>query len=141
MRNKFGDLEEYYRKERKRENIKKFFKIFVIVFSIIVSLGVVIGLPVGLQYANYQEYTVIELTIFQDNDKTLYEITIDSGEKIILENEDLLFIGKTNSSSFGASLKNYEGNCNLKIATRGYRIPLFSTYQNIVSIELLGEQQ
>lgn len=139
MINEFNDLEEYYKKEQRRENIKKIFKISAIILSIIVLLALFVGLPVGLQYANYQEYNVIELTIFQDNDKTLYEITTDSGEKFILENEDLLLIGKANSSSFGALLKNYEGNCSLKIATRGYRIPLFSTYQNIVSIELLGE--
>ena len=132
---------EYCKKEQKKENIKKFFIALTIILSLIIFLGLIIGLPVGLQYANYQEYNVVNVVVFQDNDKTLYEVTTDSGEKLVLENEDLLFIGKTNSSNFGALLKNCEGNCNLKIATRGYRIPLLSTYQNIVSIELLGEQQ
>ena len=123
-----------------KENIIKFCKILAMVLSVIIFFGLIIGMPLGLSYSNYQEYNVVNVVVFQDNDKTLYEITTNSGEKLILENEDLLFIGKTNSSLFGALLKSYEGNCNLKIATRGYRIPLFSAYQNIVNIEVLGEQ-
>lgn len=121
------------------KKIKNLFINLVIILSIIILLGLFIGLPVVLKYANYQEYNVVNVVVFQDNDKTLYEVTTDTGEKLLLKNEDLWFIGKTNSSDFGALLKSYEGNCNLKICTRGYRIPLLSTYQNIVSIELLEE--
>lgn len=108
----------------------------IIIVAILLVLGV-IAMFVSIPYWNYREYNVVELTVFQDNDKTLYEVKTDDGETLILENEDMLFIGKTDSSSFGAELKRHEGQCNLIIATRGYRIPLFSTYQNIVSIKVL----
>ena len=105
--------------------------IFLILCILIISP---FCLLIGLPYANIQEYNVVELMVFQDNDKTLYKATTDDGNTLILENEDLFLIGKTDSSSFGALLKSYEGKCDLKIITRGYRIPLFSAYQNIVEV-------
>lgn len=113
----------------------------IVIVAILFVLGVIV-MFVSIPYWNYREYNVVELTVFQDNDRTLYEVKTDDGETLILENEDMLFIGKTDSSSFGAELKRHEGQCNIIIATRGYRIPLFSTYQNIVNIKVLeGENE
>lgn len=130
-------------KSKLRKNI---LPITIIVISIIV---VVIGLSLIAVYqlGNPQEYVVVSIRIQaelkSDNDTTvstkyLYFCTIDSGETIVFENEDSIFNGKFDSSTFLARLKVLEESGEtFKIKTKGYRIPQLSTYQNIIEVETI----
>lgn len=98
---------------------------------------------VSIDYWNYKEYNVVKVLVVQDNNKTLYQLTTEDGNTVVCENDDLLFIGKTNSTDYAAQLRNLElqGNCNVIIGTYGFRIPLFSTYPNIAKIKLVEGNQ
>lgn len=110
----------------------------IIVAGLILFLGI-IAFFVSIDYWNY----IIKVLTVQDNDKTLYQLTTEDGDIVMCENDDLLFIGKTNSGNYAAQLKKLElqGNCNVIIGTYGFRIPLFSTYPNIAKIEIIEENQ
>lgn len=114
----------------------------IIVAGLILFLGI-IAFFVSINYWNYKEYNVIKVLTVQDNDKTLYQLTTEDGDIIMCENDDLLFIGKTNSSDYAAQLRKLElqGSCNVIIGTYGFRISLFSTYPNIAKIKLVEENQ
>ena len=116
------------------------------VILVIASLNLVLFIRaffVSINYWNYKEYNVIKVLTVQDNDKTLYQLTTEDGDIIMCENDDLLFIGKTNSSDYAAQLRKLElqGSCNVIIGTYGFRISLFSTYPNIAKIKLVEENQ
>lgn len=114
----------------------------IIVAGLILFLGI-IAFFVSIDYWNYKEYNIIKVLTVQDNDKTLYQLTTEDGDIVMCENDDLLFIGKTNSSDYAAQLKKLElqGSCNVIIGTYGFRISLFSTYPNIAKIKLVEENQ
>lgn len=114
----------------------------IIVAGLILFLGI-IAFFVSIDYWNYKEYNIIKVLTVQDNDKTLYQLTTEDGDIVMCENDDLLFIGKTNSGNYAAQLKKLElqGNCNVIIGTYGFRISLFSTYPNIAKIKLVEENQ
>lgn len=114
----------------------------IIVTGLILLLGI-IAFFVSIDYWNYKEYNVVKVLVVQDNNKTLYQLTTEDGDTIVCENDDLLFIGKTNSTDYAAQLRNLElqGNCNVIIGTYGFRIPLFSTYPNIAKIKLVEGNQ
>lgn len=116
--------------------------VIVVIASLILVLGI-IAFFVSIDYWNYKEYNVVKVLVVQDNNKTLYQLTTEDGDTIVCENDDLLFIGKTNSTDYAAKLRNLElqGNCNIIIGTYGFRIPLFSTYPNIAKIEIIEENQ
>lgn len=116
--------------------------VILVIASLILVLGIIVFF-VSINYWNYKEYNVIKVLTVQDNDKTLYQLTTEDGDIIMCENDDLLFIGKTNSTDYAAKLRNLElqGNCNIIIGTYGFRIPLFSTYPNIAKIEIIEENQ
>ena len=114
----------------------------IIVAGLILFLGI-IAFFVSIDYWNYKEYNIIKVLTVQDNDKTLYQLTTEDGDIVMCENDDLLFIGKTNSSDYAAQLRKLElqGSCNVIIGTYGFRISLFSTYPNIAKIKLVEENQ
>lgn len=114
----------------------------IIVAGLILLLGIV-AFFVSIDYWNYKEYNVVKVLVVQDNNKTLYQLTTEDGDTIVCENDDLLFIGKTNSTDYAAQLRNLElqGNCNVIIGTYGFRISLFSTYPNIAKIKLVEGNQ
>lgn len=116
--------------------------VILVIASLILVLGI-IAFFVSIDYWNYKEYNVVKVLVVQDNNKTLYQLTTEDGDTIVCENDDLLFIGKTNSTDYAAKLRNLElqGNCNIIIGTYGFRIPLFSTYPNIAKIEIIEENQ
>ena len=116
--------------------------VMIIVAIIILFLGI-IAFFVSIDYWNYKEYNVIKVLTVQDNNKTLYQLTTEDGDIVMCENDDLLFIGKTNSSDYAAQLRKLElqGSCNVIIGTYGFRISLFSTYPNIAKIKLVEENQ
>lgn len=114
----------------------------IIVAGLILFLGI-IAFFVSIDYWNYKEYNIIKVLTVQDNDKTLYQLTTEDGDIVMCENDDLLFIGKTNSSDYAAQLRKLElqGSCDVIIGTYGFRISLFSTYPNIAKIKLVEENQ
>lgn len=116
--------------------------VILVIASLILVLGI-IAFFVSIDYWNYKEYNVVKVLVVQDNNKTLYQLTTEDGDTIVCENDDLLFIGKTNSTDYAAKLRNLElqGNCNIIIGTYGFRISLFSTYPNIAKIKLVEENQ
>lgn len=116
--------------------------VILVIASLILVLGI-IAFFVSIDYWNYKEYNVVKVLVVQDNNKTLYQLTTEDGDTIVCENDDLLFIGKTNSTDYAAKLRNLElqRNCNIIIGTYGFRIPLFSTYPNIAKIEIIEENQ
>lgn len=130
-----GDYSTYRNKETWKA-------VGIIVVGLILLLGI-IAFFVSIDYWNYKEYKVVKVLVVQDNNKTLYQLTTEDGDTIVYENDDLLFIGKTNSTDYAAQLRNLElqGNCNVIIGTYGFRISLFSTYPNIARIRLVEGNQ
>lgn len=130
-----GDYSTHYNKEAWKATA-------IIAAGLILLLGI-IAFFVSIDYWNYKEYNVVKVLVVQDNNKTLYQLTTEDGDTIVCENDDLLFIGKTNSTDYAAQLRNLElqGNCNVIIGTYGFRIPLFSTYPNIAKIKLVEGNQ
>ena len=130
-----GDYSTYRNKETWKA-------VGIIVAGLILLLGI-IAFFVSIDYWNYKEYKVVKVLVVQDNNKTLYQLTTEDGDTIVCENDDLLFIGKTNSTDYAAQLRNLElqGNCNVIIGTYGFRISLFSTYPNIARIRLVEGNQ
>ena len=118
-------------------------KAVILVIASLILVSGIIAFFVSIDYWNYKEYNVVKVLVVQDNNKTLYQLTTEDGDTIVCENDDLLFIGKTNSTDYAAKLRNLElqGNCNIIIGTYGFRIPLFSTYPNIAKIEIIEENQ
>ena len=81
--------------------------VILVIASLILVLGI-IAFFVSINYWNYKEYNVIKVLTVQDNDKTLYQLTTEDGDINMCENDDLLFIGKTNSTDYAAQLRNLE---------------------------------
>ena len=73
--------------------------------------------------------TVLEKEVIHHKNSSTYLIYTEKGE--VLENSDLLFYGKFNSSDFQSKLKEGE---TYKVKVLGWRIPLLSRYRNIVEI-------
>lgn len=130
-----GDYSTHYNKEAWKAAA-------IIVAGLILLLGI-IAFFVSIDYWNYKEYNIIKVLTVQDNDKTLYQLTTEDGDIVMCENDDLLFIGKINSSDYAAQLRKLElqGSCNVIIGTYGFRISLFSTYPNIAKIKPAEENQ
>ena len=73
-----------------------------------------------------------------DSDKYLIYTELEDGEILVLENTDELFYGKINSSDIYADLKVGE-TYTFKVV--GFRIPLFSSYQNIIDYKLIEKEE
>lgn len=111
----------------KNKNMKSF--IYLFVFGLLVSIGYTV--------AYYSSGETVEITV---TDK---EITTSStGESVsskylvftegeVFENEDVLFLGKWNSSDVQGQLKIGE---TYTVKVIGWRIPFFSSYRNIIEI-------
>lgn len=93
-------------------------------------------LSLFLNYLNPKSYTIeIKDKFIKNGGKSGKYLVVDSNNKTY-EISDLLFLGKFNSTDIYNSIdigKSY------KIYTTGYRIHIFSLYQNINKIELLEE--
>ena len=59
----------------------------------------------------------------------------ENGTALVFENTDTFIRGKWDSSNIQGQLKIGE---RYKITVIGYRIPFFSSYQNIIKVELVG---
>lgn len=118
--------------------------IAITVIAFIIILIIALSTTAILECGNEKTYTITSIEIqteIQTNEskvstKYLYFCKTNNEETIVFENEDSMFNGKFNSSDILAKLKQYEksGECFI-IITKGYRIPLFSMYQNIISIK------
>ena len=72
------------------------------------------------------------------SDKYLIYTELEDGEILVLENTDELFYGKFNSSDMYADLKVGE---TYTFKVIGFRIPLFSSYQNIIDYKLIEKEE
>lgn len=121
----------------RKKNWNFSFIVPVIMFVVVITL--VIGSQAIFNF-NDKEYTItvtdkeriVEHNNKQSSSKYLVFGEDESGEVLVFENSDVLIRGKLNSSTVQGSLK--EG-ITYKIVVVGYRIPLFSCYENIISFE------
>lgn len=115
---------------------------FSFIFPVIMFV-VVIALVIGSQAIfnfNDKEYTITvtdkERIVEHNNDQSSSKYLVfgedKNGDVLVFENSDVLIRGKWNSSTIQGSLK--EGNT-YKVVVVGYRIPILSCYENIISCE------
>ena len=135
-RNKKIDTRGYNRPLQKRTHY--YLHLIIKLVPFILVFGFIIG-SASMNYMNKQSYTITvtdtQVKRSGDSDHYLVFTKTNSGENIVFENTDLLFIGKYNSSDIQAKL---EKNKTYTISTLGYRIPFFSSYQNIISADKLN---
>ena len=99
--------------------------------TIIFILGICVVEPICYyQTGEVTTITVSEKEVVHSKDNSTYLIYTEGGE--VLENSDLLFYGKFNSSDFQAKLKEGE---TYEVKVFGWRIPFLSRYRNIVEIQ------
>lgn len=67
---------------------KNYYTLTTVILAILLLIIPAI-IAVGVKYCNKQEINVVNVQYFQDNNKSLYRVTTDSGDELILENEDL----------------------------------------------------
>ena len=116
---------------------KNYYTLTTVILAILLLIIPAI-IAVSVKYCNKQEINVVNVQYFQDNNKSLYRVTTDSGDELILENEDLWLCGKTNSSDIGAQLQKISsennGDCDIILTIIGRRVKFFSYYPNIIKI-------
>lgn len=67
---------------------KNYYTLTTVILAILLLIIPAI-IAVSVKYCNKQEINVVNVQYFQDNNKSLYRVTTDSGDELILENEDL----------------------------------------------------
>lgn len=112
-------------------------KLIVLAIALIAILVVgSIGFGISANF-NEHSYTVTitdKERVYNDNGSKylIFGEDTETGETQVFENTDSLIKGKFNSSDFYGNLKEGE---TYKITVVGYRIPLFSWYENIIKYE------
>ena len=106
-------------------------------FVLVVFL--IIGVIIFSASASYNEHTytvtITDKERVYDKDSSKYLVfgeDVETGETRVFQNTDSFFRGKFDSSNVYGSLKEGE---TYTITVVGYRIPLFSWYENIVKYE------
>lgn len=107
-------------------------KMLVVLFAIVMAIT-----PTGLILMNFNDtkYTVTitdKERTHSDDEKYLVFGEDPDGNVMVFENTDNLLRGKWDSSNFQGELrigKTYE------VTVIGYRVPLFSWYENIIDIK------
>lgn len=103
-----------------------------------VTLFLIIGLIIFISIiplfnsTTYTNVTVVDKSYSGESDGYLVWVEDENGVQYELQNEDILLKGKFNSSTIQGKLKEGE---KYNITTVGWRIPLFSSYPNIVEYE------
>lgn len=122
-----------------RNSERKVRKLRVSGILVIVVLVMVLGVFCSVyQSFNDHTYTVTvtdkDRVRNKDDDGSKYLVYADdlNGKSMVFENTDSLLRWKWNSSNVQGSLK--EGNT-YKITVVGYRVPIFSMYENIIKVE------
>lgn len=109
------------------------------IFLLVAILLITIGYQAIFNF-NDMEYTITvtdKERIYEsngDNSSSKYLVFGDdkNGKSLVFENTDCLIRGKWNSSNIQGKLKT--GNT-YQVTVVGYRVPLFSMYQNIIKVE------
>jgi hypothetical protein len=96
----------------------------------LIVIGLIVEPICYYQTGEYITITVSEKEVVHSKDNSTYLIYTEGGE--VLENSDLLFCGKFNSSDFQAKLKEGE---TYVVKVYGWRIPFLSRYRNIAEIQ------
>lgn len=120
---------------RRKRNTKTFF--------VVIMIAVILALSIG--YEAIFSFNDTEYTITVTDKERIYDGSGDTssskylvfgddenGNSLVFENTDCFIRGKWNSSNIQGQLK--EGNT-YKITVVGYRVSLFSMYQNIIKVE------
>ena len=120
---------------RRKKNTRTFFVVIMIAVILVLSIGYE-----AIFSFNDTEYTITvtdkERIYEGSGDTSLSKYLVfgddDNGNSLVFENTDCFIRGKWNSSNIQGQLK--EGNT-YKVTVVGYRVSLFSMYQNIIKIE------
>ena len=105
---------------------------YVVVFILMVVLIFIVSIAPLLNTTTYNNVTVIDKSYSGESNGYLVWVEDNNGIQYELQNEDILLKGKFNSSTIQGKLKEGE---RYNIKTVGWRIPLFSSYPNIVEYE------
>lgn len=103
----------------------------ITIFAVIAGLGFIVA---GVFNTETYVVTITDKERVNKGDSSKYLVYADSedGESLVFENTDSLFHGKFNSSNVQGKLK--EGKT-YELTVVGFRIPILSSYQNIVNVE------
>lgn len=115
-------------------NSNKLITPLFVLIAILVICGIVFGISSNFNEHSYT-VTITDKDRVYNEDSSKYLIfgeDSETGETRVFENTDTLIKGKFNSSDFYGNLKVGE---TYKITVVGYRIPLFSWYENIIKYE------
>lgn len=104
------------------------------ILFLILGLIIFISVLPLFNTTTYNNVTVIDKSYSGESDGYLVWVEDENGVQYELQNEDILLKGKFNSSTIQGKLKEGE---KYNITTVGWRIPLFSSYPNIVEYELV----
>ena len=122
---------------KRRKTYYTFYRFILILITV-----VVVTVAVIVPTFNDKEYTVTitdkERVVSTNNGNITSKYLVfgegENGESLVFRNTDEIFRGKLNSSNIQGALK--EGKT-YKIVVVGFRIPLLSCYENIISFEEL----
>ena len=111
-------------------------KVYGIIIAILLVIYLAIISPFAFVTHHHTELTVIEKSMSGDGDNFLVWMEDKDGNQYEFENVDSLLRGKVDSSVVQGKLK---VGCTYNITTNGYRVPLFSWYENILTYELVED--
>ena len=106
--------------------------VLILFIAVIIFIS---ALPL-LNTNTYTNVIVIDKSYSGESDGYLVWVEDEDGVQYELQNEDILLKGKFNSSTIQGKLKGGE---KYNITTVGWRIPLFSSYPNIVEYEKVSD--
>ena len=107
----------------------------IIILIIAILIAILSIVPI-LHTTTYTNVTVIDKSYSGESDGYLVWVEDENGTQYELQNEDIILKGKFNSSTVQGKLKEGE---TYNIKTVGWRIPLFSSYPNIVEYEKVSD--
>lgn len=107
----------------------------IIILIIVILIAILSIVPI-LHTTTYTNVTVIDKSYSGESDGYLVWVEDENGTQYELQNEDIILKGKFNSSTIQGKLKEGE---TYNIKTVGWRIPLFSSYPNIVEYEKVSD--
>lgn len=109
---------------------------FSVTFTIIAIFAILIFIDFEIATANKQTYTVTVTDKAVKDNGELYLVFAEDDNKndMVFKNEDKWILGKFDSSDLQAKLKL---NHKYTMQTVGFRVPIFSMYQNILYISEL----
>ena len=108
----------------------------LVIGGLIIALIIFIAILPILHTTTYTNVTVVDKSYSGESDGYLVWVEDENGVQYELQNEDILLKGKFNSSTSQGKLKEGE---KYNITTVGWRIPLFSSYPNIVEYEKVSD--